>query len=342
MNFLVGYQLPNADGVSFTQLMEPYLSHINEVFFPWIDSASGRSAIGNENGYVDWGAQRNMEEELSALRKRGIRLDLLFNSNCYGSEAISERFANRVFSIIERLLEFVGGVDVVTTASPFVAECIKKRFPFINVRASVNMSIGTVNAMDYLGDLFDSFYIQREYNRDLARVQILSEACKKRGKELFMLANSGCLNYCTGHIFHDNLVAHEKDVLSMRNVRDFEPLTCVRHLSLPENRSSFLQGSWVRPEDIHRYEGLISGVKLATRAHKHPAHVVSSYVRGKFYGNLLDLCEPGYGALFAPYAIDNMRMPKDFFEHVTNCDKQCHTCSYCRSVLEHALVKADE
>ena len=51
------------------------------------------------------------------------------------------------------------------------------------------MSIGTVKGIDYLGDLFDSFYLQREYNRDFKRVHLLSEACKERGKELFMLAH---------------------------------------------------------------------------------------------------------------------------------------------------------
>ena len=154
-----------------------------------------------------------------------------------------------------------------------------------------------------------------------------------------MLANSGCLNFCTGHAFHDNLVAHEKEILGLRNVQDFEPLTCVRHLSQAQNRHAFLQGSWVRPEDIHNYEGLVSGVKLATRAHTRPALVVSAYVRGKFSGNLLDLCEPGFGSLFAPYVIDNTRMPKDFFDRVTRCDKQCHACDYCQRALEGALVK---
>ena len=339
MKYLVGYQLPNEDGVSFSEALKPYFSHIGEVFFPWVDSPSGRSALGNADGYVDWNVQEYMTEEIAFIKKQGVCLDLLLNATCYGGEAISERLFNRTLSVIEHLNERVGGIDVVTTASPFVAECVKKNFPHIKVRASVNMSIGTVKGIDYLGELFDSFYIQREYNRDLKTVRLLSEACKERGKELFMLANSGCLNFCTGHNFHDNLVAHEKDILAMKNVDGFEPLTCIRHLKNPENRASFLQSSWVRPEDIHNYEGLISGVKLATRVHKRPAYVVSAYTRGKFSGNLLDLCEPGYGKVFAPYIIDNTRMPADFFKRVTECDKQCHKCNYCKKTLEGALVK---
>ena len=341
MKLLVGYRLPNEDGRSFFEEIEPYFSHIDEVFFPWVDMPSGRSALGNSDGYIDWRAQEHLVEELSAIRKRGIRLDLLLNANCYGAEALSERFRNRILSVIDYLYSRTGGVDVVTTASPFVAECVKKHFPDTRVRASVNMSIGTVKAIEYLDDLFDSFYLQREYNRDLARVRLLSEACRNRGKELFMLANSGCLNFCTGHIFHDNLVAHEKEICGMQNVTDFEPLTCVRHFRKAENRNSFLQGSWVRPEDIHHYEGLISGVKLATRTHHRPSHVISAYARGKFVGNLLDLCEPGYGALFAPYVIDNTLLPADFFERVTSCEKQCHACNYCRSVFDKACVRIE-
>ena len=339
MNFLVGYQPPKEDGLSFSQAIEPYLSRIDEVFFSWVNTPSGRGPVGYDGGYVDWTAQECMEEELAAIRKRGIRLDLLLNANCYGAEALSERLSNQILSIIDHLYARTGGVDVVTTASPFIAACVKKHFPDTRVRASVNMSIGTVKGMDYLGELFDSFYLQREYNRDLDTVRLLSEACRERGKELFMLANSGCLNFCTGHIFHDNLVAHEKDIEAMKNVSGFQPLTCKRHLSRPENRHAFLQGSWVRPEDVHHYEGLVSGMKLATRTHAHPGHVISAYTRGKFSGNLLDLCEPGYGEIYSPYVIDNTRMPEDFFERVTACDKQCHKCNYCRTAYERALVK---
>ena len=226
MNFLVGYQPPKEDGLAFTQVIEPYLSRIDEVFFSWVSSPSGRGPVGYDAGYVDWSAQECMEEELAEIRSHGIRLDLLLNANCYGAEALSERLANQILSVLDHLYARTGGVDVVTTASPFIAHCIKKHFPQTRVRASVNMSIGTVKGIDYLGELFDSFYLQREYNRDLDTVRLMSEACRERGKELFMLANSGCLNFCTGHIFHDNLVAHEKDVEAMKNLTGFQPLTC--------------------------------------------------------------------------------------------------------------------
>jgi hypothetical protein len=186
---------------------------------------------------------------------------------------------------------------------------------------------------------FDGFYLRRELNRRPEEIDRMKRWCDETGHRLYFLANSGCVADCAMHVFHDNLVAHEKDIAAMRNVNGFEPLTCKKYLSVHQNRHAFLQGSWIRPEDVHHYEGLVSGMKLATRTHAHPGHVISAYARGKFSGNLLDLCEPGYGEIYSPYVIDNTRMPEDFFERVTACDKQCHMCNYCRKVYEDAIVK---
>ena len=176
MKYLVGYQLPNEDGVSFSEAIEPYFSHIDEVFFPWIDSPSGRSALGNSDGYIDWSAQEHMVKELSDIRKRGVRLDLLLNANCYGAEALSERFCNRILSIIDFLYSRTGGVDVVTTASPFIADCVKKHFPNTKVRASVNMSIGTVKAIEYLDNMPEGIV---DLSKVKARHRIQSGAGRK-------------------------------------------------------------------------------------------------------------------------------------------------------------------
>ena len=97
----------------------------------------------------------------------------------------------------------------------------------------------------------------------------------------------------------------------------------------------------MRPEDLHHYEDLFDTVKLATRMHARPGMVIDAYCRGKFYGNTLDLCEPGFGRAIAPYIINNMAFPEDWFEKTTGCDKQCHQCGYCKSVLEKVLLNTN-
>jgi collagenase-like PrtC family protease len=81
---------------------------------------------------------------------------------------------NLVRSVIAHLQES-SGLDLVTTTSLAIAKTVKEDFPGVEVRASVNMRLGTVKAMEYVATLFDSFYVQREYNRDLERIGELKQ-----------------------------------------------------------------------------------------------------------------------------------------------------------------------
>jgi hypothetical protein len=109
----------------------------------------------------------------------------------------------------------------VTTSSILIAKFIKSNFEDIDVRASVNMEIGSVEGMSYVSDYFDSFYVRRELNRNLPMLLRLRKWCDENGKQMYLLANSGCLNNCSAHIFHDNLVAHEAEISAMDNGYQF-------------------------------------------------------------------------------------------------------------------------
>ena len=111
------------------------------------------------------------------------------------------------------------------------------------------------------------------------------------------------------------------------------------HYRDKDNWVSFLQGSWIRPEDIKNYKEYFPVVKLATRMHSNPRKVIQAYVEEKFSGNLLDLMEPGYGPLFLPYIMDNSRFPDDWFRRITECDKRCYRCDYGKSILKKVLLK---
>lgn len=341
MKYAVGYQLSEGDEYPFSELVEQYSESISEVYFPWLDIPTGRSAIASRHGYTNWDAQSCLVADLKKIRSLGKRIDLLFNANCYGRLAISEQLRNQVISVIEYINDTVGGTDIVTTTSPFIAETVKKVFPETEVRASVNMWLGTVKSMQYLSDIFDSFYVQREFNRDIAHIKELKAWCDENGKGLSMLANSGCFSYCTGHSFHDNLVAHESEIAETVNANDFMPYTCWRYLKDRENWVTLLQNSWVRPEDIGNYEDIFTTVKLATRMHSHPGMVIDAYSRQSYHGNILDLCEPGFGPALSPWIIDNKSLPDDFFKKTSTCDHMCHKCTYCKRALGKALIRIE-
>jgi collagenase-like PrtC family protease len=338
MKFAVGYQLFEGDGEEpFIDVIRDYRNDIAEVYFPWGDMPSGRSPLASRRGYTNWGAQNQLIADLCELRSMGIKLDLLFNANCYGGQAISKHLESQIASVIDYLTETVGGIDIITTTSLAIARTVKKYYPDIKVRASVNMRIGTVKGMEYIADTFDEYYVQREFNRNLTIVKELKNWADANGKGLYMLASSGCLNFCSGQTFHDNMVAHEKEIAETENIEDWIPHICWNYLKNRDNWPAVLQNSWVRPEDLHHYDDIFSVVKLATRMHSRPRLVLQSYTTRRHYGNLLDLLEPGYSPAFAPNIINNSDFPSDWFAKTSTCGNQCHNCDYCARVLEGVL-----
>ena len=284
MKFSVGYQ---ADAAWIDALVARREA-LCDVYFAFGTMPSGRKAVS--------GVDRQLED-LGRLADAGIQLHLLFNANCYGAKAQARSFFAEVGETIERFSD--GALTGVTTTSPLVAKFVKDNFPHLETRASVNMEIGTEEGMDYLADVFDGFYLKRELNRDIAAVRLIKAWCDAHGKKLYILANSGCLNYCSSHVFHDNLVAHEAEIAREDNGYAYGG-TCWKWLARPENRAKWMERTnWIAPEDVGKYEGLCTAMKLATRINAHPVRILESYATGSHIGSVMSLLEPDHSALFS-------------------------------------------
>ena len=277
-------------------------AHIYEVYFSWGDFPNGRASQLQSNRYAPWELQDMQRQALQRLSEEGIQLNLLFNANCYGAQSQSRAFFHKIGTTMEYVAGHYG-LRSVTTTSPLIAKFVHQNFEGIEVRASVNMEIGTVQGMDYLAEYFDSYYMKRELNRDFEAIATLHEWARQNSKQLFLLANSGCLNHCSAHVFHDNLVAHEAQIAKMDNAYAFGGI-CHEYLKDPMHYRSLIEDTnFIRPEDIHKYEPYFTAAKLATRIHPNPTAVVNSYIRSKFSGNILDILEPRHSIY--PYVIEN-------------------------------------
>jgi collagenase-like PrtC family protease len=337
----VGYWLPEEGGERCADVVHDYTDQVGEVYFAWPGQSSGRAAVGVRRGYVDWRVQAEVEQELAELRRLGVRLNLLFNANCYGGRALSEHLEHEVTSIMDHLGEVCGGVESVTTTSLAIANTLKRHDPAIKVRASVNMRIGTIPAMEYVAHLFDEYCVQREHNRDPAHLRELRAWADAHGKTLSLLVNSGCLAHCSGQTFHDNLVAHEREIDEARNVGGWSPVLCQHVMRDPANHSHLLRATWIRPEDIHHLDGLIDGVKLATRLHDRPRMVIAAYAKRQYPGNLLNLLEPSHAAALDGVWIDNAVFPDDWWERTSACGRRCGECEYCQEVWVRVRREGD-
>ena len=284
---------------------------ISEVYFSWGKTPSGRNDQTRSENLTPWEAQAKQIEDLKTLHKAGLRFNLLFNANCYGDKAQARSF----FASVGETVEYVGGnfsLASVTTTSPLIAKFLKQNFPEIDVRASVNMGVGSVLGMEYIADVFDSFYVKRELNRDLNALKTLRKWCDDNGKQMYILANSGCLNDCSAHTFHDNLVAHEEGASQMDNGYQFGGV-CKAYLAKEGNREGLLTATnYIRPEDTELYEDLVPAMKLATRVHENPSRVLRAYIqRKKFVGNTASLLEPNHAGTIYPYVLENGKIKRE-------------------------------
>ena len=274
---------------------------LDEVYFALGAMPSGRGAVADVDRQLD---------DLGRLADAGLRLNILFNANCYGARALSKAFFAEVGEAVERFAAD-GALASVTTTSPLVARFVKDNFPGLKTRASVNMEVGTPEAMDYLSDVFDGYYLKRELNRDLGAVRAAKAWCDARGKGLYLLANSGCLNFCPSRTFHDNLVAHEAEIARADNGYAYRG-ACWQWLAKPENRAQWpARTNWIAPEDVAAYEGLCTGMKLATRQSAHPVRILESYLTGSHVGAMQGLLEPDHSALFAQDAAGDTKTERN-------------------------------
>lgn len=341
MKWLVGYQLMESD--RFMQEILQQKDQIQEVYFSWGDMPNGRHTGDVHRHLTAWEARRCMEADLEVLSRAGLSFNLLLNGGCYGERSLARSFFTEVCEAVDEVSGRFGLCSV-TTTSPVLAHLIKENFPRLEVRASVNMEIGTVEAMEYLGGDFDSFYIRREWNRNLPALRELSAWCREHGKKCFLLANSGCLNFCPSRQFHDNLVAHERGIMQMDNAVVFHGI-CRDYLRREKDRSVLLRRlSFIRPEDTGLYEEVTSAMKLATRVNPAPERILRAYAQGTYAGNLLDLLEPDYAGELYPLMIENGKLPADFGERVAGCGQVCGRapCTYCRDAFEGAAVFLEE
>ena len=302
MKFLVGYQQK-----SFSGLVEEIINqrkNVAEVYFSWGDFPNGRNSQSLQFNKTPWEAQEKQEEDISIISQAGIPLNLLFNAMCYGRHSQSRAFFERIGETVDYLSSNYN-LTSVTTTSPLIAKFLKQNFKELDIRASVNMGIGTTEGMDYVKDYFDSFYAARELNRNFEELNKLKNWCDANGKKLYGLANSGCLNNCSAHTFHDNLVAHEAEISEMDNGFAFEGI-CGKYLTDSKNRKALLDNtSYIRPEDIEYYEDIFSGLKLATRVSPNPKKILMAYINQKHSGSILDLLEPNHTGLIYPYLLEN-------------------------------------
>ncbi len=319
----------------FVESCVPFEGHIKEVYFSWPGVLSCRPVTDYAGG-----ERERFLSDLRWCREKGIALDVLFNCNCYGEEAIGVAMERRVMGVLEEMGREGLYPEIVTTTSPFVAWALRRGNAGVEIRASVNLRLHGTLGFEHGADLFDSFYVNRERQRDFSYLAECQNWAFRHGKKLGMQVNSGCLRDCPYQQFHDNLHGHSRGRQMMEGrTMGFELFFCQE--SYRNGRwEEFLRSTWIRPEDLSYYRRYVSVLKLATRTVRNPAQIVKAYATGHFAGNLLELMDPDASAAFGEWMIDNRRFPADWAMSGIGaaCAQNCRHCGRCTEVLQQVLV----
>ena len=334
--FAFGYFFGKQAGKTFRELAEEYEPYLSEVYFPWPGLLSAREIKGDQEQQ-----RKALIDDMRFCRLKGIQLDLLMNATCYGDTSFTTKQKDDFYANLKLLGKAGIMPEIITTTSPYIATVVKLFSAGIDRRASVNMRLNSTLAMEYVADSFDSYYICRDVQRDLPTVKTFADWAKKNGKKLCMLANSACLRYCPWQTFHETLLSHNFVHIYDEMKATGLPATLCTGIMQEKRYEELLRGSWIRPEDLHRYLPYVSVVKLSTREADRPDLILKAYTSGSYDGDLLLLLDPTFAFLAHPMILDNKSFPKEWSEGkiAGACANHCTHCGKCTKVMELAFKR---
>jgi collagenase-like PrtC family protease len=277
------------------------------------------------------------------MHKEGIRVNLLLNSICEGADWYSPTVLKSTMDYLKRAHEDYG-VESVTIANPMYIREARRRFPNLEICASVLSDIDCVQkAVIFKKAGADVITPDVNINRDLSLLKRIKE---KTQTEIKLMVNEGCLFRCPFRKFHFNYISHKsrqpdkgKEVKAEDNVFS---LNCIQ-LS-KSDPAQLLQSGWVRPEDLRKYSEITRYFKLVGRTSSKSMVVrcMEAYLSESWSGDLLELMA---GNLYSVGMSQLMHLDNKifdeigFFDKVASCDKECDECDYCRALAAKLIQR---
>jgi hypothetical protein len=215
---------------------------------------------------------------------------------------------------------------------------------------SINCFIDTIGKFHtmrrYLEGACGSFkakkvILDRSLNRDFDKLRRLIGEIKEYDESLKIeiLVNEGCMLHCPFKINHDIFISMSNDHEVERRVHsntDYDDFNLNKlygcQNSNLENPANILRSPFIRPEDIHYVEPFADIIKLAgkTLGASRLKTICNAYFNRQYGGNLLDLLD-AMQIVSKDVYIPNNKLPENFFETISTCDKNCRACGKCEN-----------
>jgi collagenase-like PrtC family protease len=271
----------------------------------------------------------------SRIHNRNIRVNLVLNSTCDGSDWYCPQNINNIVDYVKKV-HTTYNIEAITLANPILIREIKQKLPNIEICASVLSDIDCFQKAVFFRELgADTITPDANINRDL---KLLSEIKDVTGARIKIMVNEGCLYKCPFRKFHFNYMSHISKELKME--KGYFLQYC--HGIIYNDLSQLLKSCWIRPEDIHKYREITSSFKIVGRElpGSKVLRAAKAYMEESWDGDIMDIVSSSLGSFALNYAtyLDNKSLDKyDFFHKVTSCDHKCTQCNYCEWLTSKLL-----
>ena len=310
---------------------------LREIYMSGPQEYSGSGRIAPQLDFSEFAAV------VDKIHSEGIRVNLLLNSVCEGSEWYSGEVLKSTMDYVERVHKN-HGVEAVTIANPLYIREVRRRFPDLEICASVLGDIDCVQkAVIFKKAGADVITPDVNINRDLDLLKKIKEVARAKIK---LMANEGCLFRCAFRKFHFNYISHKsrkpdggKGPKAEDNVFS---LNCIQQSK--SDPSQILKSCWIRPEDAQKYGQITNYFKLVGRTSSKSMLLrsVEAYLTESWEGDLLELMAGNLYSLAMSQLmhLDNKSLDAvGFFETVTSCDKECSNCAYCSELIDRLIKR---
>ena len=310
---------------------------IREIYLSGPQEYSGAGRIAPELNFDEF------IRIVHSIHEQGIRVNLTLNSVCEGSDWYSPGVLNSTMEYLRRAHQDYG-VEAVTISNPLYIREARRRFPQIEIVASVLGDIDCVQkAIVFKKAGADVINPHVDINRNPA---LLKKIREKSGAEIKLMVNEGCLFQCAFRKFHFNYISHKsrkpgsgtgKETRAEDNVFSINCMQISRR-----DLSQILKSAWIRPEDAVRYGDISRYFKIVGRTSSTGMLLrsVEAYMSENWDGDLMELMAGNLYSVGMSHLLhlDNKSLDEaGFFDRATSCDKECGDCDYCAALAEKLI-----
>ena len=318
-------------------------------------------------------SEEQIQRHIRLAHDNGIEFNYLLNTVCMDNMELTKETNREIIRFLDKLKEW--NVDWVTVSMPYLIDLVKKQMPDVKISVSLFADINSIQKAKYYESLgVDEITLPESFNRNFRFLEQLKKSVSSI--DIRLIATNDCTFSCPYQNMHPIYQSHasQENHKSQGYPFDYCLLKCTYEKL--KDPSQYIKSWWIRPEDVHIYEGLgYHSFKLTERLKKTDkiCKMVRAYAAEKWDGNLAEILNvkmsqedfimPDFSYMDKPEFVDvekftglfpllfanqvyiDNKLLDGFLDHFlkkdSDCQQQdCSECGYCSRIAKKTVKMA--